>query len=437
MVVQLPSEPEIGPTPAAAVEAGVIDDARARHRRERWAGAIVALIALGVGLFFGAGGGGGGSGPGRRHNGGRGDAGATARGASQPVAVLTRTPYAMQFGLLAPGVGWSANGGAFYLTRDGGRAWDALSRDTTSGSRYAHVAVSGLGLSGDIGAGITAGSAPSAGVLALGFISGSLASSCKPPATPAEGAGTVVLTTDGGRSWSTHILPGCSITTSLSFINARVGFAVLGGTPRASSLFRTDDGGRSWRLVSRFPAPAVVSFGNRADGLALVTANSRSGAGALYRTTDGGRTWQRSTLCGPTSDPTRTVYCGEPKSFGSSAVVLAVTQDLAKSATDRASVYTTSDAGRRWTRYRVPPMTSPEMPAFSAPNAHDLFVYSLDGVLHTSTDGGRTWSSMREPAFRDLTQMQFINADYGWILARGHIDSTTDGGRSWRPAGTR
>lgn len=434
MVVQLPSDRDA--EPRQHTEAGVIDDARARHRRERWAGAIIAALAVAVGLLLAFGGGGGSSGPSGHHQHGRGAPGAAVRGASPPVAVVTRPPAVMQFGLLAPGVGWSANGAAFYLTRDGGRVWEVLSRDTLRHSRFANVAVRGLGLNGDIGANITASTSPSASVLALGFIDGRAAASCKPPRSPAVGAGTIVLTADGGRGWSTHVLPGCSLTTSLSFISARVGFAVLGDGPRSSSLFRTGDGGLRWRLVSRFPAPMVISFGSGDDGLALVTANNKSGAGALYSTTDGGHSWRRTRFCGPTADPTVTVYCGEPISFGKRGVVLAIRQNMAARA-DRAFVYETADAGRHWTRHPVPALGSPMYPSFSAPNANDLFIYSRSGVLHTSTDGGRSWNSIRLPALRDLSQMQFVSADYGWALAGHHFDYTRDGGRSWAPVGTR
>lgn len=246
------------------------------------------------------------------------------------------------------------------------------------------------------------------------------------------------MTTDAGRTWSTHILPGCKTATSLSLISARVGFAALNANAgvRRSDLYRTVNGGARWQLVRRFAAPMNVSFSSAEDGLGLSIPKSPYGAGLLYRTADGGHTWQRSYICGPTRDPTLTVYCGEPLTFGSHAVLPAVVQNLA-TRVDRALVYTTADGGLHWVSRSVPLLHSPKFPSFSAPSAKDLFVYSLNGVLHTSTDGGRTWNFIRAPHFKNLDQMQFVNAHYGWILANGHFDYTADGGRTWTPIGSR
>jgi len=432
MVVQLPPEHDTPPAPAE-VEAGVIDDARARHRRERWAGAILAAIAIVAGLIF-AFGGGGGAGAGKRGHGGGLPSGAAAQPA-RPVAIITRAPSVTQFGLAAPGVGWVANDTSFWVTRDGGRKWDELnsSRATRSGYRQRSTppfyAVPGSG------ADISATSAPSTGVLALAFMSRlePLSPFCAAHVPHTEGA--VYVSDDAGVTWTMHLFPGCNEATSLSFINARMGFVVFSLSARSSSLYRTDDGGARWVHVDDFSAPMTISFGSRADGLALVTPNNASGAGVLYATADGGHKWQRSHVCGASADPTYTVYCGAPTSFGRHGIVLGVAQNLAKRSSDRAFVYSTADAGRHWIRRDGPPLDSPEMPAFSAPNAEDLFIYSLNGVLHTSTDGGRTWSTLHEPQFKDLSEMQFVNADYGWILAAGHFDYTVDGGRSWRPFG--
>jgi photosystem II stability/assembly factor-like uncharacterized protein len=435
MVVQLPTEPEVDPTSADYVEAGVIDDARARHRRERWAGATVAAIAVGIGLLFGLGGGGGGSASPRRHDGGR-PPGAAKHVAVQASGVVTHVRSVLEFGLLAPGVGWAATDRSFDLTRDGGARWQVLSQ---AGKRTlaADVAISGILPDHPLAEDLGAGSSPSARVLAMSFMSRwHAAASCR-DRDPGP-VGVLALSSDAGRTWATHLLPGCGPGASLSFVNSRLGYAA--STPSANhhaGLYRTTDGGAHWRLVSRFRAPMTVSFGNRADGLAFVTPNTASAAAVLYRTTDGGRNWRRLSICGDTPDPTFTVYCGQPISFGRTGVVLAIAQDLSKAHSDHAFLYTTADAGAHWTRHPVPPLDSPQMPEFSAPNAHDIFVYSSNGVLHTSTDGGRSWRSTPEPQFRTMYEMQFINADYGWMASPAGLDYTTDAGRTWKPIGTR
>lgn len=432
MVVQLPTEPGVEPPPVEDVEAGVIDDARARHRRERLAGAIVALIVVGVGLFFGLGGGDGGGGAGHRHHRGNGPNRA-AHERSRPLAVVTHIGQITEFGLLAPDVGWALNDGNFYLTRDGGRRWDVLSHTSYSAGRSS--AVTGFGLTGDLTAEMGPTSSPSAAVLAMGFISRRhVAAPCQQRISGA--VGVVALSVDAARNWATHVLPDCRNATSLSFVNGHVGYAVFTPSAHDSALYRTTDGGAGWRAVSRFPAPMTVSFGSEQDGLAFVTPNTKSDAAVLYRTTDGGRTWQRSRICGDTPDPTFTVYCDVPASFGSDGVVLAIAQNLSKADSDRAFLYSTSDGGRRWARHAVPPLDSPEMPVFSAPNAKDLFVYSAAGVLYTSTDGGRSWRAIRKPQFKALYEMQFVGAGYGWLLGPHGFYSTANGGRTWRSLGS-
>lgn len=432
MVVHLP-EPETDSTrapDAADVEAGVIDDARARHRRERWAGAVVALIAAGVGLFFALGGGGGDTGAGVKGERGNSPSRATHQ-SSRPLAVVTRISHVTEFGLLSAGAGWAINDSDLYLTRDGGRRWDVLTRNALTG--HSGSSVPGLGRLGDLTTALGPASSPTARVLALGFVNTHSRAACAKRPFPA--AGELTVTADAGRSWSTSVLPGCRQLTSLSFVSGRVGYGVLASRTRDSQLYRTLDGGAHWAPVSRFPAPMTVSFGNRRDGLAFVTPNTTDAAAVLYRSTDGGRTWKRLGMCGDTRDPTFTVYCGPAISFGSDGAVLAISQDLSKAHGDHAYVYTTASAGRRWTRHELPPLDSPEMPVFSAPNERDLFVYSASGVLHASTNGGRSWNAITLRAFRDISQMQFVNADYGWLLANGQFDFTTDGGRRWAPIG--
>jgi photosystem II stability/assembly factor-like uncharacterized protein len=341
----------------------------------------------------------------------------------------------LAFGLLAPRVGWAATDSGFYLTRDGGSRWRVLSQ--TRGRAGNRDMAFGVGapdrpLAEELGS----SSAPSSDVLAVTFLSRRYAAGSCRDTDPGQ-VSLLALTADTGRSWATHALPGCQLEQSLSFVNAHVGYEVSTLNARESTLYRTDDGGSHWRPVSRFPAPMTVSFGSRSDGLAFVTPNTKSAAAVLYRTTNGGRSWKRLNICGDTPDPTHTVYCDQPTSFGRTGVVLAVAQDLSKAHSDHTYLYTTADAGAHWTRHAVPPLDSPEMPTFSAPNAHDIFILSSNGILHTSTDRGRNWRAMPEPQFRTVEQMQFVNADYGWLISPHGLVYTRDGGRNWAPVGRR
>ena len=59
MVLHAPRQP---PSPDRDVDAGVIDDARARQRKQRWIGAAVIAALVVAGLIIGFSGGGGGPG---------------------------------------------------------------------------------------------------------------------------------------------------------------------------------------------------------------------------------------------------------------------------------------------------------------------------------------------------------------------------------------
>lgn len=195
MVVQTPPEPSAPDPPQQhrildspeQADAGVIDDARARQLRQRMAGLTLAAIAVAAGLVLGFSGGRGGSDAGGHHRSG-GSPGGAGNGGSRPVAVIAGPGIsANEFGLMAPNIGWGALGTGFYMTRDGGRRWLGLSIGTDHGNQYGNAAVPGFGLTGDITANITATASPSARVLAIGFIDGRAAPSCKPPRYPATG----------------------------------------------------------------------------------------------------------------------------------------------------------------------------------------------------------------------------------------------------------
>ncbi|HLI02043.1 MAG TPA: YCF48-related protein [Acidimicrobiales bacterium] len=108
------------------------------------------------------------------------------------------------------------------------------------------------------------------------------------------GAGWIVTTADGGRTWSTQLQTDQHFR-QVDFVSATTGFAV-GGT----ELLGTTDGGRCWvRLGEPNPPLASVHFVSPTTGWGVAATTNRGtgpatmvpGGGTLVRTTDGGRSW--------------------------------------------------------------------------------------------------------------------------------------------------
>ena len=109
----------------------------------------------------------------------------------------------------------------------------------------------------------------------------------------AVGTSSLLATTDGGAHWAALPEP-CQPIRSVHFISPTTGFAVAGGQSTASTdpalpavggtVLSTSDGGRTWHAR---PAPAnaqTVCFNDPHRGWL-------GAGGLLYRTTDGGKNW--------------------------------------------------------------------------------------------------------------------------------------------------
>ena len=132
-----------------------------------------------------------------------------------------------------------------------------------------------------------------------------------------QGRAVLLVTSDGGETWSPRALPGAVQGRSIvSFIDPLTGWAVewstkpatkngVTGTALASpQLYRTEDGGKTWNLVptNLFVGPAnsgieIVLFVDGNTGFASRVNQGATSGGTwnygfdLLRTADGGRTW--------------------------------------------------------------------------------------------------------------------------------------------------
>jgi photosystem II stability/assembly factor-like uncharacterized protein len=327
-----------------------------------------------------------------------------------------RTAFVGEAGVSSDGVGWAMNGIGLWLTSDGGTHWRASSPSVPGGDVVARICdvdfvdaargwLSGCDLIGDV------------------FRNGSNRYSA------------VERTIDGGRTWKVSAADCAGCGGSLSFLDARTGFALTGW--RAHRLARTADGGVTWHVVARAPFVGTIDFLDASHGWG-VTWSAR-----LFRTRDGGRTWKRVRFAGSGVQETDDL----PRFFAAQDGVVAVRFRDAGSHVQRASIYVTSDGGRTWSARpapagvrldRVPWGTSGSL-QFSAATPRAWFLWDRDTLWSTS-DAGAHWvrAGIRVAPFA-VWNMRFTSPTTGWaIMSFEHgmvaaLARTTNGGRDWSP----
>jgi hypothetical protein len=109
----------------------------------------------------------------------------------------------------------------------------------------------------------------------------------------AVGNTSLLATTDGGAHWTALPEP-CPVLRSVHFVSPSTGFAVAGGQNaggfdpampwQGGTVLTTSDGGRTWQPLAAPASAQSVCFSDPARGWL-------GAAGRLYRTIDGGRQW--------------------------------------------------------------------------------------------------------------------------------------------------
>ena len=101
-------------------------------------------------------------------------------------------------------------------------------------------------------------------------------------------SGVILRTADGGETWTT-VHQGTKRISDFSFVDANLGYAGLVG----GGLLRTMDGGRTWVAAGKTPLSAIVN--------AVAFFSARCGVvvgsgGTAYVTTDGAASWSRKII---------------------------------------------------------------------------------------------------------------------------------------------
>ena len=269
----------------------------------------------------------------------------------------------------------------------------------------------------------------------------------------AGGLGTVLKSTTGGASWSTHSTGSASSLYALAMDPLGTQAVAVGGD---AATVRTPDLS-SWSLVGADSTSLAGVDVNPGSGRKVIAVGS---AGAIRRSTDGGATW---TAAPP--DPEADSLFG----------IDHASSDVAWAVGDRGSILRTDDGGATWSAQSAPapvrlwsvsavdestayiagaagtllkttnggtswiniaPATTATIHAVSARPSGRVVIVGYDNLLRTSSNGGSTWTP---PSFVPSAQMLDVSMGddlVGYAVSAFSAYKTVDGGTNWSYSGS-
>jgi photosystem II stability/assembly factor-like uncharacterized protein len=202
--------------------------------------------------------------------------------------------------------------------------------------------------------------------------------------------GIIIHTGDGGKTWKKQTSPVPFFLMGVQFVTPQKGWIVTERT----HILGTDDGGKNWRVEFKeddFILKAV-SFCDPSNGWAV------GEYGVIYHTKDGGKTWVKEAGSLTVSDATGLIEAGD-QLFG----VAAIDPQTAWAVGIDGVVVRTTDGGQTWKKTAVP---VPKNPLFCVV-ASKAGTIAIGGkrAFTWSADGGATW---KVPEFKPAIT-------YGWL----------------------
>jgi photosystem II stability/assembly factor-like uncharacterized protein len=261
--------------------------------------------------------------------------------------------------------------------------------------------------------------------------------------------GTFGVTTDGGASWRTGVVPAAE---SLEFrdvqgFDAKTAYLLSSGNGANSRIYRTVDGGLNWQIqfINRDSAAFYdcFAFWDRRSGIAW--SDNVGGRFPFLTTSDAGATWEGHFLDGATP--------GEGAFAASGTCVITDGKQAAWVATGagkEARIFHTPNRGQSWTHVTTPIVqgtASTGHTSVAFRNDRDGIAVggditknddSTDNVVHTS-DGGTTWTLGARPTFTGpIFGAVYVPGASGTVVAVGPKGASwsRDDGRSWQALDT-
>ena len=256
--------------------------------------------------------------------------------------------------------------------------------------------------------------------------------------------GTVLRTTDGGRTWTHYTVPGdAPELRDVHALDARTAYVLAVTEP--ARILRTTDGGETWDELYRSPHAAAFldSFAFFDDRRACAFGDPIDGTFLVLRTEDAGSGWQEV----PAAD-LPPPHEGEAAFAASGTCLAAIGEAHAWIATGglASRVLLTTDAGRSWSAAPTPIVAGESTTGIYSIAFRDERHGVIVGGDYTeperaernaafTTDGGHTWELAARLPRGHRAAVAWVPGRENTLatVGRAGTDWSTDGGRTWRP----
>jgi photosystem II stability/assembly factor-like uncharacterized protein len=257
--------------------------------------------------------------------------------------------------------------------------------------------------------------------------------------------GTVLRTTDGGRTWQPRPVTGAEALDfrDIEAWSETTAVAMSAAPGEGSRIYRTEDGGATWSLRYTATEAAMfldaIAFVDGARGVAV--SDAVAGRFVVLTTADGGRSWTRIP---PEALPPALEGEG---AFAASGTNVAVRGTHVWIATTASRVLHSPDAGRTWSVATTPVATGQASGIFSIAMRDDRHGLVVGGVYTkereavdnaaATDDGGRTWRAAPGlSGYRSVVAPLRARGPRAWIaVGPSGADVSDDDGVRWTPAG--
>ena len=260
--------------------------------------------------------------------------------------------------------------------------------------------------------------------------------------------GSLYYTTNAGLSWVHYDVPFNN--GYMQFLDNTRGFVmtILGAATNKQSvaLYQTSNGGATW-VRNYINDPTVPGAGNslplggHKNGMAFRNITTGWVGGGiptpgfvyLYKTTNSGMSWSQQPLALPPGYESAFIEITAPEFFGANDAILPVW--MTTNTSRDLFIYVSHDGGTSWTRSAGIVAQGQNTDFVSVNNG---FSWDRTGLFHFTNNGGASWSNITANVnFGDgLRDMDFVSTTTGWAVdadLNGNVTlyRTTDGGATW------